>query len=115
MNSAAIKAKGREAENRVAAYLTEHLNREVERRRLTGVNDKGDMAGIPGVVIEVKAEKAFNLAGWIKELEAEMANAGASMGSVIHKRRGTLDVGSWYATLPVRLLVQLLAGFVEGK
>lgn len=108
MNSAGIKAKGREAENRVVEYLKANGFPYVERRRLSGVNDKGDIAGIPGVVIEVKAEKSFDLAGWVKELATEIANAGAFTGAVIHKRRGTLDVGRWYVTTTVEEFVRLL-------
>lgn len=119
MNSAYIKAVGREAENRVVAYLRENLPslaELIERRRQTGSKDKGDLAGLPGVVLEVKAERGFKIGTWIKELEAEMVNAGASMGAVIHKRRGTLNVGDWYVTMPMRLFVRLLAAFIlEGK
>jgi hypothetical protein len=116
VNSAGIKAKGRDAENRVVAYLNEHLQSGIERRRLTGSYDKGDVSGIPFTVIEVKAEKAFNLAGWTKELATEITNAGARTGAVIAKKRGTLDVSEWYCILPVRLYVELLRAYLkEGK
>lgn len=117
MNPRAVKTKGRNAENAVVAYLATHGYPHAERRRLTGVQDRGDIAGVIGRVVEVKDEKATDLAGWLTELAAEMANDGASDGAVFRKRRGypfdparpetVANVGEWYAVLPVRLLVAL--------
>lgn len=110
MNSAGIKAKGRDAENRVADYFQLRFPYYIiERRRLTGAQDRGDLTGLPGVVIEIKAHNSLDLAGWLKELAAEIQNDGASTGAVIHKKRGTLDVGEWYVTMPVHLYAGLLA------
>ena len=41
-------------------------------------------------------------------LEVEIKNAKADTGAVIHKRRGTGNVGNWYATMPVETLIELL-------
>lgn len=71
----------------------------VERRTLNGQHDRGDIAGIPGVVIEVKAEKSLKLAEWIKEAEAERENDDANVGVVWHKRVGKADPGQWYVTM----------------
>ena len=111
------KAKGRGAENAVVAYLRVNGYPHAERRRLAGSADRGDIAGVPFRVVEVKDEKATNLAGWLTELAAEMANDGAASGAVVRKRRGypydptrpeTVDnVGEWYAVLPLRLLVAM--------
>lgn len=101
------KQKGTRAENHVVAYLKEDFP-YVERRALAGVNDKGDVAGIPGVVIEIKDHAKITLSEWLKELEQEMDNADADTGVVIAKKRGTLDVGDWYAVMPVSVWVSLL-------
>jgi len=101
------KQKGTKAENNVVAYLKEFFP-YVERRALAGINDKGDVAGIPGVVIEVKDHAKITLSEWLKELEQEIANADASTGAVVAKKRGTLDVGDWYAVMPVSEWVALL-------
>ena len=37
-----------------------------------------------------------------------MANAEADTGVVVAKKRGTLDVGEWYAVMPVHVWVSLL-------
>ncbi len=70
--------------------------------------DKGDISGIPGVTIEIKNHSRIDLAGWIAELETEMANDKAWTGTVIHKRKGKSDVGQWYATMPVSVWIELL-------
>lgn len=117
MTLAYSKAKGREAENAVVAYLAANGYPHAERRRLSGSSDRGDIAGVVGRVIEVKDEKTTDLAGWMRELAVEMANDGADQGVVIRKRKGfpwrrgepesVVNVGEWYAVMPVRLLVAL--------
>lgn len=104
----ASKQKGTAAETAVVRYLQAHGFPYAERRTLAGVNDRGDIAGLPGVVLEVKNCKRTELAGWLDELEVEMSNAGAYIGACIHKRRGTTDPGKWFATLPFSVLVDLL-------
>jgi G:T-mismatch repair DNA endonuclease (very short patch repair protein) len=102
------RAKGTAAETAVVRYLREHGFPHAERRALHGTADKGDITGAGQVVWEVKNHKQLSLAEWIKELEAEMTNAGVDVGAVIAKKRGTTDPGEWYAILPTRILVGLL-------
>ena len=104
----ASKQRGTAAETAVVRYLNANGFPHAERRALAGVNDKGDISGLPGVVLEVKSCKRIELAAWVDELGVEMRNAGAYIGAVIAKRRGTTDVGEWYAVLPVSVLVELL-------
>lgn len=101
------KAKGRDAENAVVKFLLEHGFHRAERRRLTGANDRGDIAGVDDLTIEVKAEKRIDLAGYMKELAAEVENTGDEFGVAFVKRRGTTDVGEWYAVMPVSWFVRL--------
>ncbi len=102
------KQKGTAAETAVVNWLVSKGRSHVERRSLNGSNDRGDIAGLPGVVIEVKNHKEIKLSQWIKELEAEMHNDKADTGVIIHKKTGTTDVGMWYATLPVSVWFKLL-------
>jgi len=102
--SRGIKAKGREAENAVVEYLMDR-GCDAERRRQTGIGDCGDIGGVPGWVIEVKAEKRINLSGYLAELAAEVEAADikfrrSHQGVVIVKKRGTLDASQWYAVMP---------------
>jgi hypothetical protein len=71
-------------------------------------DDVGDIDGIPGVVVEVKNHKTLTIPAWLNELEVEMSNARAVHGAVVAKRRGSTDVGSWYAIAPFADWVRLL-------
>jgi hypothetical protein len=102
------KQKGTSAETAVVNWLKKQGRKNVERRSLSGVNDRGDIAGIPEVVIEVKNHARMTLPEWLRELEVEIQNDNADTGVVIHKKKGTTNVGEWYATMPVDLWYQLL-------
>jgi Holliday junction resolvase len=71
------KAKGTKAETDCVNYLREHFPM-VERRTLSGSKDKGDIAGIPNCVGEVKAAAQLRLAAWQQETLTEMVNADAA-------------------------------------
>lgn len=111
------KIKGTAAESAVVSYLKQLGWKKAERRALQGSLDKGDIAGVVGVCFEVKNQKAQDLSGWIKELQAEIINSKSKTGAVIHKKRGTTNVGEWYATMTVDLFLDLLkqAGYEEKK
>lgn len=102
------KQKGTAAETAVVKYLKANGFPKAERRALQGNLDKGDISGIDDVVFEVKDHKKMELSGWVKELEVEVDNADAITGAVIHKRKGTTDVGEWYATMPVYMFLSLI-------
>lgn len=70
------KAKGTRAESDCVKYLRERWPL-AERRALGGSKDKGDIAGIPKTVGEVKAAAQIRLAAWKQETLEEMANAKA--------------------------------------
>lgn len=102
------KQKGTAAETAVVRYLRDNGFIHAERRPLTGSNDMGDITGCGPIVFEVKNHKALDLAGWLKELEVETANAKANIGAVVAKKRGTTNPGDWYAVMPFEWLVGLL-------
>lgn len=102
------KRKGTAAETATVTWLQQSGRTWIERRALNGINDRGDIAGWPGVVVEVKAEKAHDLAGWTRELEVEIVNAAAETGVVIAKKKGTTNVDDWYAILPARRWLALM-------
>jgi hypothetical protein len=103
------KARGTAAETAVVNYLRRRGWQWAERRALAGRADLGDITGLPGVVLEVKSCKTFDLSGWLAEAQTEQANAGAYIGAVVAKKRGTTDPGQWYALLTFRQLCDLLA------
>lgn len=110
------KAKGTSAESAIVEYLRNNGFPHTERRALAGSSDRGDIAGIPGVVIESKNCAKQELAAWLDEATAERGNDRADYGVVWHKRRGKGSPGSWFVTLDgatfVRMLQQL--GYGNG-
>lgn len=102
------KAKGTMAERAVVEYLRANGFPDAERRALEGANDRGDIAGLPYTVLEVKNHAALDLAGWLNELMREIDNDNAEYGAVIAKRRGHGNPSQWYAIMPVEMLVKML-------
>lgn len=102
------RRKGATYELDVVHYLQGAGWRYVERRIAGMAADKGDLAGIPGVVIECKNRKELDLSGYVAQLEQEIATAGAETGVVIIKKRGVADVGQHYAVMPVARWTELL-------
>lgn len=103
----AARRKGTAWETAVVRYLNEHGWPHAERRALHGGLDKGDVTGIPTVVLECKNAKAITLGEWARELETEIANANAQTGALIIKRRQA-PTSDAYAVLPLWRYVDLL-------
>jgi len=102
--------KGTRLETLLARWLTANGFPYARRIVKKGVRDEGDVTlgdGIP-VTIEAKNTRAMDLAGGQRELAVEMENAGNEWGFTVHKKRGTTDVGEYYAVLPVRVLANIL-------
>ena len=66
----------------------------------------GDQA-VP-VMVEVKTVKAFTPSTFIAEVEAQIINAAAEFGFAIVKKRGTADVGKYYALTNVDQMMSLI-------
>lgn len=107
------KAKGAKAENQVAATLREHGFPDADRRVRNGRYDRGDIAGVPYSVIEVKNTTSYagELSGWLMEAEKERQNAEADLGLVWHKKKGTTDPREWYVSMSGDTCMILLRAF----
>jgi hypothetical protein len=79
-----------------------------ERRALAGALDKGDIAGVPGCVIEAKNCKQINLAQFLDEANAERNNAGAVVGAAWVKRRGKASAADGYVVMDGATFTYLL-------
>ena len=115
------KKKGTAAEVDVVGFLRANGYPHAERRALAGIQDRGDVAGIPGVVIEVKNHATMALSAWVDEVtvESEWHTCGAGQlrhrpgpgcsdfatiepadaGVVWHKRARKASPGDWYVTM----------------
>jgi len=106
------KAKGTRWESAVVEYLrARHL--DARRKVQTGGADQGDISieEMPFLVIEAKAGKSYDLAGWLAEANAEAINAGASVGVVFAKRRGKTSPGDGYVVTDGDTFCELLRRF----
>lgn len=103
--------KGTSAETAFVRYAALCGWPEAERRRLSGAQDRGDVAGMSRVCVEIKASKAAALGPWLKELAVERDNAGAATGFVVWKPPGlgAQRVGEWLAVMERGPLMDLMA------
>lgn len=103
-------AKGTRAETALVNWLKEHGRPNVERRALQGTRDRGDIAGTPGVVWEVKAGARLEIPRWLAETASEKANDGAGVGLLVVKPKGFGDarVGDWWVVQPLSQAHELL-------
>lgn len=110
MKPSSIKAKGRNAENAAVDLIRESGWPYAERRRQTGAKDRGDVTGIPKVVLEIKSGARLDLPGWLRETETERINDGAIIGALIIKLKGMGEakVRDWPVMLPLSQFLALL-------
>ena len=113
-NRKSAKDAGAKFESSVAAYLNDHVDDRIERRRLSGGRDRGDISGLrhmgERVVVEVKNTARIDLAGWAAEAELERRNDDAVAALIVHKRHGKGQPGDQWVTCTLADLVALLNG-----
>jgi hypothetical protein len=112
---ASAKAAGTSFETLVATYLATTFDDRIERRRLAGANDRGDIAGMrvanQRVVVECKNYGGqLQVGSWLNEAEVERVNDQALAGLVVAKRRGTTRPGDQIVFLTLENLIALLNG-----
>ena len=108
MKPSTAKAKGRETENAFVQWMKNRWGKKVERRRLTGAQDQGDISGWDNVCVEVKSGASIDLPGWLKQLEDEKINSDSEFGFVAVRPKGKPDPEEWYAVMSLPDLVLLL-------
>lgn len=116
-NPQSAKQAGRSFETLIATYLAQELESDyIERRRLNGANDRGDIAGVRDargqrLVLELKNYGGRITPGpWVEEAHIEMGNDDAIAGIVVAKRRGTTNPGAQYVLMTVNDLIALIRG-----
>ena len=93
------RTKGTSAETAVVDFYRANGHPHAERRAFHGAQDRGDVAGIVGVVTEVKNCDRLALAEWVDEALTEQGNDRADLAVVFHKRRGRTNPADWYVTM----------------
>lgn len=94
-------------ETAVVRYLNDCGFPLAERRTLSGRYDRGDISGIPDVVIECKTSKQISLPKWMDETETERVNDDSNYGMLVIKRRQR-GISDAYVVLPLWQAVRLL-------
>ncbi|GII98367.1 hypothetical protein CLV28_0692 [Sediminihabitans luteus] len=117
---ASAKAAGTRHETSVAAYLADHVDDRIERRRQTGAKDRGDLSGIRHMGGRIVAEckdygGRVQVGPWLDETDVERGNDDAMAGFVVAKRRGTTDPGKQIVLMTLADLVALLTGTRPGE
>lgn len=104
------RSKGTRGENLVVEALQRAGFKYAERRALNGINDKGDITGIPGWVFEVKFHDSYagKLGGWVDETHDERVNAKADYGVVWHRRKGKGSAEDWFVTMSGAQFLEML-------
>lgn len=103
----ASRQKGTRWESAIVDFLLNYWP-HVERRTLNGSKDRGDIAGIPGVVIEAKNSNRTQLAGWVDEATVEGRNAEARVAAVWMHRKGKASAAQGYVVMSGLQFVKLL-------
>lgn len=93
--------------------LVQELYPDAIRSPDWGVYDKGDLYGTGPFIIECKAEKRFDLAGYVAEAEVEARNAGKPFGVAFIKapRHRAVD---GYAVMRIGTYIELMKA-LEGR
>lgn len=114
-NRASAKTAGTRFETAIVDYLAVHVSDLIERRRLNGSKDRGDISGVRHmggrVVVECKDYAGRYLLGpWLRDVNIARGNDDAAVGVVVIKRRGVSDPGEQVVAMTMRDLVALLTG-----
>lgn len=111
------KKKGTAAETAVVHHARGHGFPWADRQPLRGNRDAGDITLAPGVIAEVKNHALptghptpGQLDEWMRQTILEQNIAGADVGILIVKRRGTRDVGRWHAYVTAWTLAEIVHG-----
>lgn len=111
---ASAKKAGTALETLVANYLNQHVDDRIERRRLSGAKDRGDIAGLrhqgQRIAVEVKNTAKLALGPWMTEVEIERGNDDAIAGVVVHKRTRRSKAADQFVTMTLGDFVAILNG-----
>ena len=102
------KARGTGWEVRVRDFLRSHGHPNAERLPSEGSKDRGDIAGVPGWVVECKNHRALALAEWCDEAEKEAMAAHVYRWAVVFPRKSH-QTRKAYCLIPLWLLADLMA------
>lgn len=113
-NRTSARKAGTRFERIISDFLAQTIDPRIDRQVKTGAKDKGDIAGLTDthgrpIAIECKDYGGRLLpTDWVRQAHTEAHNAGAHVGIVIAKRRGTTDPARQWILMEVGDLTRLL-------
>lgn len=107
-NRASAKAAGTSWETEIVRTLVANGWPFAERRRTEGRNDRGDIAGVAGVVIEAKNTTKLDISSALNEAQKEAENAGVQIAAAWIKRRGKSSAADGYVVMDGSTFMALL-------
>ena len=107
MTGAMSRRKGAAFEVAVANWLKGIGVVHAERRGVH-TDDRGDIDGIPGVIIECKNVNSAIQPAWLDQAEAARRHVGAELAVVITKRRGHASADDALVVMSMSSLALLL-------
>lgn len=112
-NRASAKKAGTSWETEIVRALIARGWPHAERRRLAGARDRGDIAGVAGVVIEAKNTNRLELAAAVDEAQTEARNDNTGVFGVSHgvawiKRKGKPRAEDGYVVMTGETFMNLL-------
>lgn len=100
--------KGTAWESKIVGALQAAGFIHAERRRLGGTRDRGDITGIPGIVVEAKDTNRLALSEAVDEALVEAANDGGSIGVAWIHRKGRGKAEDGYVVMDGNTFMRLL-------
>lgn len=112
------RKKGTLMESKAVEYLRETLGDlyDIRRTAMHGSSDEGDVHGLRcrdlSMIAEVKNCRRYEPKEWLRQAEAERANAGADLGTVIFHVNGIGldDMGSQGVLMTLGTFCKLIGG-----
>ena len=69
-------------------------------------DDRGDIFGIPGMVLQAKNVARMDLPGWMRDAARQAGNDRTDLYAVVHKRHGVADAAQAWVTMPLHVFAR---------
>lgn len=115
------KAKGRDFENAVSQWFNKTFGLRTERRRLMGIEDRGDLTGTRGIIVECKNEQGWsNALTWLKEAKQEALNdhkvtGDPTLGVVFKRVKGHPAPEDWVVMMSPDTFVSFYDAWLDSS
>lgn len=103
------RRKGAVGEQKVVAWLRANGYPDARRFLAGDGRQPGDIDGVPGVCLDVKNRKRYELSGWLAELDAQQ-RPDQLLSFLVVRLPGETDPGEWALVTRLRYLPDIVDG-----